>query len=278
MKKPVFAMLLGGVLGVFDGLSALISAPQEAPNILGIVIGSTVKGVVAGLIIGLVAQRTRSMAVGVLTRRGRWRGARLSRHDRRPISLGNRPSRFGGRADRRHRDDEVPESVGPGAQPHEIPGGHVRREAQRGGGDGRAVEGEPSAGAAAPCACHQRERSDREQGNRPRSDEGQPRPGVHDTPFAGRAHADPSKANTATGIRHKASLIVQKPGEGRACGVAPAQPEQPARARAAARSAASPTSRARADGAADHLDHASAPSSRRGSHRRAAPFGLPRRS
>lgn len=65
MKKPVFAMLLGGVLGVFDGLTALVSAPQEAPNIVGIVIGSTFKGVIAGLIIGLVAQRTRSMAVGV---------------------------------------------------------------------------------------------------------------------------------------------------------------------------------------------------------------------
>lgn len=67
MKKPVFAMLLGGVLGVFDGLTALISAPQEAPNIVGIVIGSTFKGVIAGLIIGLVAQRTRSMAVGVIS-------------------------------------------------------------------------------------------------------------------------------------------------------------------------------------------------------------------
>jgi hypothetical protein len=65
MRKPVFAMLLGGVLGVFDGLTALISAPQEAPNIVGIVIGSTFKGLVAGLIIGLVAQRTRSMAVTV---------------------------------------------------------------------------------------------------------------------------------------------------------------------------------------------------------------------
>lgn len=65
MKKPVFAMLLGGVLGVFDGLTALISAPQEAPNIVGIVIGSTFKGVVAGLIIGLVARRTNSMAIGV---------------------------------------------------------------------------------------------------------------------------------------------------------------------------------------------------------------------
>jgi hypothetical protein len=60
-------MLLGGVLGVFDGLTALISAPQEAPNIVGIVIGSTFKGVIAGLVIGLVAQRTKSMAVGLLT-------------------------------------------------------------------------------------------------------------------------------------------------------------------------------------------------------------------
>ena len=32
MKKPVFAMLLGGVLGVFDGLSALLTAPEDATN------------------------------------------------------------------------------------------------------------------------------------------------------------------------------------------------------------------------------------------------------
>lgn len=66
MNKPVFAMLLGGVLGIFDGLTALISAPQEAPNIVGIVIGSTIKGVIAGLIIGLVAQRTQSLAIGIV--------------------------------------------------------------------------------------------------------------------------------------------------------------------------------------------------------------------
>ena len=58
MKKPVFAMLLGGVLGVFDGLTALISGARrcrrdraESSS------GSTLKGVVAGLIIGLVAQQ-----------------------------------------------------------------------------------------------------------------------------------------------------------------------------------------------------------------------------
>jgi len=66
MNKPVFAMLLGGVLGTFDGLSALISAPETQTQIASIVVGSTFKGVIAGAIIGLVAQRTQSMAV-VLT-------------------------------------------------------------------------------------------------------------------------------------------------------------------------------------------------------------------
>lgn len=68
MKKPVFAMLLGGALGVLDGLSALVSAPQTRPLIVGIVIGSTLKGVVAGAIVGLVAQRTQS--VGILVALG----------------------------------------------------------------------------------------------------------------------------------------------------------------------------------------------------------------
>jgi hypothetical protein len=63
MKKPVFAMLLGGFLGVLDGLSALLSAPEVRPMIGGIVAGSTFKGVVAGLIVGLVAQRTQSTAI-----------------------------------------------------------------------------------------------------------------------------------------------------------------------------------------------------------------------
>ena len=64
MKKPVFAMLLGGILGVFDGLTALVSGGPEIPSQIGaIVAGSTFKGVVAGLIIGLVAQRTQSLAV-----------------------------------------------------------------------------------------------------------------------------------------------------------------------------------------------------------------------
>ncbi len=67
MKKPVFGMVLGGVLGVFDGLTALISAPELRDQIVGIVLGSTVKGILAGLIIGYVATRTRSLPIGIAT-------------------------------------------------------------------------------------------------------------------------------------------------------------------------------------------------------------------
>ena len=64
MSKPVFAMLLGGILGVFDGLTALVSGGPEIPGQIGaIVAGSTFKGVIAGLIVGLVARKTQSTAV-----------------------------------------------------------------------------------------------------------------------------------------------------------------------------------------------------------------------
>ena len=66
MKKPVFGMLLGGVLGIFDGLSALVSAPETAPQITGIVIGSTVKGIIAGLLIGWFARKVNSLPLGIV--------------------------------------------------------------------------------------------------------------------------------------------------------------------------------------------------------------------
>jgi hypothetical protein len=59
-------MVVGGVLGVFDGLSALISAPEVAPDIVGIVIGSTFKGLVVGLLVGWFAKRVNSMGAGLL--------------------------------------------------------------------------------------------------------------------------------------------------------------------------------------------------------------------
>jgi peptidoglycan/LPS O-acetylase OafA/YrhL len=66
MNKPVLGLLLGGVLGIFDGLSALISAPETAPMITQIVIGSTFKGLIVGVLVGWFATRTRSVPAGVI--------------------------------------------------------------------------------------------------------------------------------------------------------------------------------------------------------------------
>jgi F0F1-type ATP synthase assembly protein I len=55
------------VLGIFDGLTALISAPEVAPQIVSIVIGSTLKGIIAGVAIGYISHRVKSLPVGVLS-------------------------------------------------------------------------------------------------------------------------------------------------------------------------------------------------------------------
>ena len=64
MSKPVLGLVLGGVLGVLDGLSALISAPNDPAvkaGIVGIVIGSTGKGLITGALIGWFARRSASL-------------------------------------------------------------------------------------------------------------------------------------------------------------------------------------------------------------------------
>jgi hypothetical protein len=69
VSKPVFGLVLGGVLGVFDGLSALVSAPNDPAvraGIVGIVIGSTAKGLLAGALIGWYARRATSLASTIL--------------------------------------------------------------------------------------------------------------------------------------------------------------------------------------------------------------------
>jgi branched-subunit amino acid transport protein len=65
VKKVMFATLLGGFLGVFDGLTALFT-PEVRDQIVGIVIGSTVKGLLAGVIIGFFATRVRSLVIGTI--------------------------------------------------------------------------------------------------------------------------------------------------------------------------------------------------------------------
>jgi MFS family permease len=65
MNKPVFGLLIGGVLGIFDGLTALFY-PETRPLIAGIVIGSTFKGVIAGLAIGFFARKVHSLFWGAV--------------------------------------------------------------------------------------------------------------------------------------------------------------------------------------------------------------------
>lgn len=68
MTKPTLGLLLGGVLGIFDGLSALVSAPGDPAikaGIAGIVVGSTIKGLICGVLTGWYAARTQSLGAGI---------------------------------------------------------------------------------------------------------------------------------------------------------------------------------------------------------------------
>jgi len=66
MNKPLLGLSLGAGLGVLDGLSALVSAPETAPQLAVIVVGSCGKGLVAGLIIGFFARKVHSVAAGIV--------------------------------------------------------------------------------------------------------------------------------------------------------------------------------------------------------------------
>ncbi len=66
MSKPLMGLVLGGILGIFDGLTALVSAPEVAPQIVEIVIGSTFKGLLAGVLIGWFAKKVESVPAVLL--------------------------------------------------------------------------------------------------------------------------------------------------------------------------------------------------------------------
>jgi hypothetical protein len=65
VNKPLFAILLGAILGVFDGLTAWFT-PEVRDQIVGIVIGSTIKGVLTGLLIGFFAVKVHSLLWGTI--------------------------------------------------------------------------------------------------------------------------------------------------------------------------------------------------------------------
>ena len=56
MNRIAVGVLVGGVLGILDGLTAWFT-PEVRSQLLGIVIGSTVKGLIAGALIGLFARK-----------------------------------------------------------------------------------------------------------------------------------------------------------------------------------------------------------------------------
>jgi hypothetical protein len=69
MSKPVLGLILGGVLGVLDGLSSLVTAADD-PAVradIGIIVAMGVfKGMVSGVAIGVLTRRLRSLTVGVV--------------------------------------------------------------------------------------------------------------------------------------------------------------------------------------------------------------------
>mgnify|MGYP003378841611 CR=1 FL=1 len=72
MNKPMLGLVLGGVLGALDGLTALVSAPEVAPQIMGIVIGA-------------IARKLNNLPLGILI------GGAISALIALPIALGRNP-------------------------------------------------------------------------------------------------------------------------------------------------------------------------------------------
>jgi hypothetical protein len=65
MNKVVYGLILGGVLGIFDGLTSWFT-PEVRSQLLSIVVGSTIKGIIAGILIGFFARKVHSLALGIL--------------------------------------------------------------------------------------------------------------------------------------------------------------------------------------------------------------------
>src|SRR5438128_5132847 len=106
MSRIGVALVVGGALGILDGLTAWFT-PEVRSQLLGIVIGSTVKGLIAGALIGLFARKAGRVLPTVIF--GTVIGAPRARDRAAPgVPLpGDHPARHAGRAPHRIRDDAL---------------------------------------------------------------------------------------------------------------------------------------------------------------------------
>jgi hypothetical protein len=65
MNKVVIGLALGGVLGIFDGLTAWFT-PEARAGLAGIVVGSCFKGILTGLAAGFFARKIHNIPLGIL--------------------------------------------------------------------------------------------------------------------------------------------------------------------------------------------------------------------
>ncbi|HKO04719.1 MAG TPA: hypothetical protein VJW51_08215 [Candidatus Acidoferrales bacterium] len=65
MNKILIGILLGTILGFFDGVTAWFY-PEARAQIVQILIGSTFKGLIAGVLIGVFARKVNSLPAGIV--------------------------------------------------------------------------------------------------------------------------------------------------------------------------------------------------------------------
>ena len=65
MSKPLIGILVGAVLGAFDGLTSYFT-PAVRDQLASIVVSSTFKGIIAGIAIGFFAKKFHSLPLGLL--------------------------------------------------------------------------------------------------------------------------------------------------------------------------------------------------------------------
>src|SRR6267378_6083052 len=65
VSKPLLGLVVGGMLGLLDGLSGFFE-PSLAPVMSSVITFSLLKGLVAGIATGYVSQRVHSVLLGIL--------------------------------------------------------------------------------------------------------------------------------------------------------------------------------------------------------------------